>query len=364
MTVSTCAPRTSRDRCPGALSLHAAEDGALARVRLPGGRIDARGRAAVADVAALGNGIVEITSRANLQVRGLPAGAGEQVASLLAGGGLLPSLAHDRVRNVIASPLGGTDDVVDALDRGLCADPALAELPGRFLFAVDDGSAFALGHRADVTLVAGALFLGGAATDRRGGAALALDAARAFMAERTTEWRLREVPEGPARVAARLGGRMVPGAEPPAMSLTPGIRGTAVTALAPLGRLDGRTLRALRGDVRLSPWRTLTTRDMAPDELEALGLVARGDSGWAGLSACAGVGACAKARVDVRAAAARRAARRGDDSPAEHWAACERRCGERPGVAIVVAAAGDGIAVTVDGRTAHVADADEAVALL
>src|SRR5206468_1592153 len=143
------------------------------------------------------------------------------------------------------------------------------------------------------------------------------------------------------RVAVRLGGRVVPGAEPPAATLGPGARGAAVTVLAPLGRLDAATLRALRGDVRLSPWRTLTVLDGADArELEALGLVVRSGSGWAGLSACAGLGACARARLDVRAAAGRRAALRDSDAPAEHWSACERRCGERPGIEVAVAAAG------------------------
>ena len=41
------------------------------------------------------------------------------------------------------------------LDRELCARPGLAELPGRFLFALDDGRAFLMGDQftsADILL--------------------------------------------------------------------------------------------------------------------------------------------------------------------------------------------------------------------
>src|ERR1700712_707854 len=99
--------RERTDRCPGVLRLHEAADGWMARVRLPGGRVDARGLRAVADVASSGNGLVELTSRASLQIRGLDAADGERVAARLAAGGLLPAVAHDRVRNVLASPLAG-----------------------------------------------------------------------------------------------------------------------------------------------------------------------------------------------------------------------------------------------------------------
>ncbi|HEY4810154.1 MAG TPA: hypothetical protein VIH71_03755, partial [Solirubrobacteraceae bacterium] len=56
------------DGCPGVLRLHQAADGYLARVRLPGGRLNARALDALAQVAALGSDIVELTSRAGLQV--------------------------------------------------------------------------------------------------------------------------------------------------------------------------------------------------------------------------------------------------------------------------------------------------------
>ena len=52
------------DACPGALQVHQAADGALVRVRLPGGMIDAAQLAALADVSSrLGSGTLELTAR-------------------------------------------------------------------------------------------------------------------------------------------------------------------------------------------------------------------------------------------------------------------------------------------------------------
>jgi precorrin-3B synthase len=215
-----------QDRCPGVLRLHAAADGALARVRLPGGRLPAAGLDAIADLAALGNGLVELTSRASVQVRGLREEDARAAADRLWGAGLLPSVEHDRVRNVVAPPLGArhararvdADRLVADLDTGLCADPVLAGLPGRFLFAVEDGSATLARHRADVTLAPEngpsaplRLYLAGAATtltaDAEDAAALALSAARAFLAllppdaERT--WRITDLADGTAASRSR-----------------------------------------------------------------------------------------------------------------------------------------------------------------
>jgi precorrin-3B synthase len=154
---SSFVSRPAADRCPGALRLIEAADGFLARVRLPGGLVSAGQLRALARLAdQLGDGRAELTSRGNVQLRGLAAATAGTLTSELASAGLLPSLSHDQVRNVIASPLAGLDrgpdltGLVRALDTGLCARPRLAELPGRFLFAVDDGRGDVAGLGADV----------------------------------------------------------------------------------------------------------------------------------------------------------------------------------------------------------------------
>lgn len=399
--------RTGAARCPGVLELHQAEDGWLARIRLPGGRVSADQLEAVTRLSDYGNGLVEITARANLQVRGLPPSCEQHAASLLGAAGLLPSSTHERLRNILASPFAGrhpqaisdTDGVVAELDRALCADGALASLPERFLFAVDDGSGAMLGQRADVALTALPvdsagrgllrLVIDGVPTGMRSSppqAVLgALEAARAFLAARATAgshaWRIRELDGGAAVVAAELGVATVPRSRDrrSPIAVSPGALEqrdgrVAVTALAPLGRVGSGALAVLArehgGEVRVSPWRTVTVLDVAPNRVRALarslaqlGLVPSPGSGWEGLTACAGLGACAKARIDVRAAAVQRARSRAAGAPAEHWSACERRCGEPQAVPISVAA-GSRLVVSVHGARCETEDVEAALALL
>ena len=212
--------RTRVDACPGVLQVHPAMDGGLARVRLPGGRLES---AALIELVAVavehGDGALHLTSRGNVQLRGLPVGADDPglvaVAARLAAAGLLPSASHERVRNIVASPwtglLGGRLDVrpqLGELDAGLLADPALAGLPGRFLFGLDDGRGDVAGLRPDACWLAlagdqGALLLDGDDSGVRVAASEAagalLDVARAFLAARgsgeAAAWRVRDLPE-------------------------------------------------------------------------------------------------------------------------------------------------------------------------
>ncbi len=155
--------RDRGDACPGALRLHSAADGQLARVRLPAGDLTVRQATALADAAErLGDGHLSLTSRGNAELRGLPDGCGRQLAELLAGAGLLPSVRHERIRNIVASPLAGLGrrtppDVrlwARDLDALLCASTAATGLSGRFLFVLDDGRGDVAGLGGDVTLIA------------------------------------------------------------------------------------------------------------------------------------------------------------------------------------------------------------------
>ncbi|WP_202234684.1 precorrin-3B synthase [Actinacidiphila reveromycinica] len=264
--------RDRGDACPGALRLHPADDGALARVRIPGGVLDAAQAERLGEAARrFGDGDVHLTSRGNVQLRGLDAGCGAELAQLLGAAGLLPSATHERVRNVVASPLSGLDgrghlDVGDwlrELDGLLCGSPAAAALSGRFLFALDDGRGDVAALAPDVTLRAApdgtALLAVGRNAALRVTAAdaprAALLAAELFLAEAASEggepsaWRVADLPDRGAALTAELAGRLpappAPGPEPaPAADPAPApvavaARGKAASPAAPDGTRSG-----------------------------------------------------------------------------------------------------------------------------
>ncbi|KAA0918435.1 nitrite reductase [Dietzia sp. ANT_WB102] len=166
MSITEPTRRTRGDLCPGVLRPWPASDGALVRLRIPGGRLSPESLTALHGVAArYGDDDVHVTTRANLQLRALPIGPDGQlpseVISAIAGTGLLPSPGHELVRNVLVSPLtglvGGRADlrsVTESLDSGLLADPALGGLPGRFLFVLDDGRGDLVERSCDLGFVA------------------------------------------------------------------------------------------------------------------------------------------------------------------------------------------------------------------
>jgi precorrin-3B synthase len=381
--------RTETDRCPGVLAVHQAADGGLARVRLPGGRLSAQQLEVLRVAAAeLGDGRLELTSRGNVQLRGLDARGPRELSDRLYGAGLLPSVTHERVRNILASPLTGLDEqsrydvlpVATALDRGLCDRPGLAELPGRFLFALDDGRGDLADARADVAVRAldeqsAVLSLGSRGLRVRWAEVpeLMLAAAEAFLAVRDQEWRIAEVAAGEERILERLGLQADDVLDTSTTRVTAGVHGAALVVTVPLGSLTqdqaaalvaavggGGTAggsRAVGGGgavggeggagVRITPWRSVVVA-AGTVGLEGVGLVTAPGSVWEGVTACAGKPGCAKALADVRADATRLMPTFSRDGQRVHWSGCERRCGKPAGGFVDVVAVGNGY--LVDGE--------------
>jgi precorrin-3B synthase len=353
------------------LRLAAAADGYLARVRLPGGFVTAEQLRTLARLAGeMGDGRVELTSRGNVQLRALDAGAAARLTGELTAAGLLPSLDHDRVRNVLASPLAGLDGgpdlapVVRALDAGLCARPRLAELPGRFLFAIDDGRGAVAGLDADVAAIvrSDAASVNGLAVNPADVVAVMLAFAEAFLDERaalgSAAWRIADLPGGKERVrtvvAERLGlsvARRLVGTVPAVRPV--GIVESHVVLLAPLGRLTVEQVCWLAGQVtgrpaRVTPWRSVVLPDQADAaevlrEAAGLGFGVDERSPWLRVTACAGRPGCASALADVQADAAGFAARWPDRIV--HVSGCARHCGRPAATEIDVTATSEGYQV-------------------
>ncbi len=151
--------------CPGALRPMISGDGYLVRLRITGGMVSASAARAIARCAQdFGNGLLDLSARANLQMRGVTEATLPVLVETLQANGLVDeSPEAEAVRNVIASPLAGLapDAAFDirgsvyALEQRLVSDATLHDLPSKFGFAIDDGGGLSLsGVSADIRFLA------------------------------------------------------------------------------------------------------------------------------------------------------------------------------------------------------------------
>ncbi|MDQ3000725.1 MAG: NirA family protein [Fibrobacterota bacterium] len=140
-----------RFKTHGLWNVTPAQESMMCRLRLPGGILRAyQADAVAASAEAYGGGFVDITTRANLQIREIP---GKHMASLLTDlheAGVVPrGSGADNIRNVTGNPTCGIDaqefyDVLPLcrqLHHAIMHDRTMYGLPRKFNVAFDGGSA-------------------------------------------------------------------------------------------------------------------------------------------------------------------------------------------------------------------------------
>ncbi|MBN3764979.1 precorrin-3B synthase [Burkholderia sp. Ac-20365] len=138
--------------CPGLLRIVPALDGGICRVKLAGGELNAAQALAIANaIDEHASGIVDVTNRANLQLRGVKRGHEDALIAALLDAGLGPRDATqafaDDVRNVLVSPAAGCDAhalfdttaLADQLLSTLQSDARFAALSPKFSLMLDGG---------------------------------------------------------------------------------------------------------------------------------------------------------------------------------------------------------------------------------
>ena len=376
--------------CPGLLRIVQALDGGICRVKLAGGSLTSVQAEAVAEAARRwASGVLEVTNRSNLQIRGVRAGCEDDLIQAVIGAGLGPEQsASDDVRNVMISPAAGLDPHAVLDMRPLAADllallqgtPAFHALSPKFAIQLDGGEALEmLSHPHDIwlsALPAGepriAFGLAGCPTDTPLGSVLLSEAVQLvehllslfieLAGERHS--RMRQLLETmPAtqlvqQLQARLPFSIGTAANTPAggesdasrtVQRPPGIfeqrqpGRVMVAAAAPLGRMHSAQLRqvALAAErfassrLLLTPWQGVLLPDVPADSaaaasqaLAAVGLLTDPDKPLASMIACTGATGCAKGLADTKGDAGKLAAKLNASGarPVVHLSGCARSC--------------------------------------
>ncbi len=322
-----------RGWCPSLYEPMPTGDGLLVRVKPPGARLASDAARSLAQAAArFGNGTVELTSRGNLQIRGLTADSVPHFAAAMVAAGLASvDPAVERRRNVMSAPLAGDDpaaagDAVSlsaAIEAMLAAEPALAALPAKFGFAVDGGGVLGLAEPADIVVrtdgVRHWIVLGDmqAPCPSRTTVGIVRDLALATGSRRMKDWECNAVVGslGLAQAAAPV--RVTP-ARPVGFLPYPGTERGAFAIGLPFGQADATSIDFLAsladrfsdGTLRTSPWRavllgSVRVGDVASlrDAADAAGLIADPADRRLQMAACIGSAGCASGTVRTRDAA-------------------------------------------------------------
>lgn len=348
--------------CPGALRPMQSGDGLVVRIRPHGGRLTQVQARGIAEVSArLGNGLIDLTARANLQLRGVTRdGHGPLIEALRALDLIDASVAAETRRNVVVEPFwhdgDATQRIARALETLLGAQDAPAT-PAKFGYAVDCGPKPILRDvSADIRI------------ERQGDNLIvrpdgAMTAARATpetapdLAIRLAAWFLASggAPGGRGRMAALIArGAVLPPpfgevtVAPPGTPLHVGPGPVAAGMLVALefGQVSAKTMSVLAGSgsIRITPWRMLLIEG-GRQQPDIPGLVHAPHSPLLRTAACTGAPGCPQALIATRGLARHIAAKLGLGQTL-HVSGCSKGCAH-PGSASLTLVGENGGTVAV-----------------
>lgn len=298
--------------CPGALRPMPSGDGLVVRIRLRGGRLTAEQARGIAGLAARhGNGLIDLSNRANVQLRGVTEASHPPLIEGLRALDLIDEDASaEGRRNIIVTPFWATGDPTQRLAQHLAEALSAANaprLPGKFGFAIDTAATPRLRDvAADIWLETGPdglLLAGPSDLAKPVTHANAVTEALAL-----AQWFLDKggVAGGRGRMAALLKRTPLPAdftQKRLRAAAHPGPGKAAQGQLVALefGQMQAETLAALAdlGPLRVTPWRMLLIEGLGKAPKIA-GVITDADDPMLRVIACTGAPGCLQAHAATR----------------------------------------------------------------
>jgi precorrin-3B synthase len=365
--------------CPGALRPMVSGDGLVVRVRPRAGRLSSAQVLGLADLAErYGNGLIDLSSRANVQLRGISVDGSEALLDGLRALDLLDADAKAEARrNVIVTPFWQAGDSTEELALALSDALVLAEglvLPGKFGFAVDCGPVPVLARDpADIRIerdAEGRLILCaeghefGRPITRETAVAEALELAAWFARQGSDARRMRALIMAGHDLPR---GYDIPRQLPEPKQLPQVTAAGALVALA-FGQVSAATFATLgaRGPIRTTPWRMVLLEGSGAADLPDL--ISDANDPLLRVVACTGAPGCGQALGDTRGIA-RKLAPHVAAGRMLHVSGCAKGCAHPKIADLTLCASAAGYDLIHDGRpggdaSSHDLNSDDILQLL
>ncbi|MCG8490774.1 MAG: hypothetical protein MI743_04095 [Sneathiellales bacterium] len=358
--------------CPGALKPMLSGDGWIIRIRPQFGYLSAFQMAEIAALAEkYGNGLIDCSTRANLQIRGVREENCSSLVEELKSLDLIdPTIAVENSRNVVVSPFLQSSEAGELFTRlktlFLMEHPILTALPPKFGYALDCGERrFLAEDPADIRIertVNGELIIRPDGCEH--GKRTSLDQLEQDIlgiadlfnkADKSgfPSLRMRYLDEKEIfkRQQAELSAPISSASKPPVGRIK-----NDVLAGIEFGRLEANTLASLArlcSGVRMTPWKQLLLLDCELERLQQKklpGILLDNEDPHLRIAACTGAPACSQARLDTRNLARELAA----DLPKDAdllVSGCIKQCsGKKENFDFSVVSETDGVSVYVSGK--------------